>query len=686
MLKYFYYIWNLLKSDEKLELFQHYGKCIMAAILFTIIDWQYLILICILSMYGYENILQIIIGIQLFTWLLSFWYYYIKYQILTKQNYFYTLISSRHYKYVLSRISKNASYRWINEKSTNELTSQLTTTDAGLRYIFTFMTSLVRLLAIMTFSILIISINYKTSAIIFILFFIALYYVILNQLQSEEYIDKKKKLQIDSRKNSLILSNNISVLLDNVLHNNEGKLIKNITTFNNISKTSQSILFSYEDQSFTKVGLIVISGYVCALMLSSYIMNLGYNDFMIFFISALLTYKCISNNLNELCDMYVNIRQTVLDFNALDDIWNATCDKRPQFKQIQLPNRNLNFKGLIDYHKFHYTKNENEQIKLYETYIKTNAKTEFYRFCNNHQANKSFYLTNEDNMKKLYNYKRFILTDKKRSIDFDKKLSEKIHDLYSDKDLYKLYKHQNIVKLDPLFTIRLYKLNFNYSYKDGEEIHGIHYSSPNPLTFNSNSHILINGPSGSGKTTLLKVFRGIIHLDNKDDIKTTIQFIDSNEKPINLSHISNSICYCSQNSISFTTGSIYQIITDDYISKHIKTSISKQEHQIILKALTTACIDPKFRNISFKCSKDNISGGQKQRLTLAKIIYRILKENKQIIVLDEIDAGLDYKTAEKILINLKILFKDRMLLVVLHSNELKSLFKNRINITDGIIK
>ena len=74
MLKYFYYIWNLLKSNERLELFRHFGRCIMAAILFTMIDWQYLILLWILSIYGYQNILQVIVGVQLFSWLISFWY------------------------------------------------------------------------------------------------------------------------------------------------------------------------------------------------------------------------------------------------------------------------------------------------------------------------------------------------------------------------------------------------------------------------------------------------------------------------------------------------------------------------------------------------------------------------------------------------------------------------------------
>ena len=92
MLKYFYYIWNLLKDNERIEFFYHIGQCLLASLLFTITDWQYLTLMWVVTQVEASNIIFSIIGVQLFTLIIGFWYYFIKYKILTKQNYFYKIL------------------------------------------------------------------------------------------------------------------------------------------------------------------------------------------------------------------------------------------------------------------------------------------------------------------------------------------------------------------------------------------------------------------------------------------------------------------------------------------------------------------------------------------------------------------------------------------------------------------
>ena len=79
MFKYFYYIWNLLELDERKELFNHLGLSVLSAVLYTITDWQYLILLWLMSP---ENMSSSVIVVQLFTWIISMSYYYIKLRII----------------------------------------------------------------------------------------------------------------------------------------------------------------------------------------------------------------------------------------------------------------------------------------------------------------------------------------------------------------------------------------------------------------------------------------------------------------------------------------------------------------------------------------------------------------------------------------------------------------------------
>jgi ABC-type bacteriocin/lantibiotic exporter with double-glycine peptidase domain len=58
----------------------------------------------------------------------------------------------------------------------------------------------------------------------------------------------------------------------------------------------------------------------------------------------------------------------------------------------------------------------------------------------------------------------------------------------------------------------------------------------------------------------------------------------------------------------------------------------------------------------------NISGGQKQRLVIARAIY----SNPKILILDEATNALDMKTETKILKNLKLYRPNLTVLIVSH--------------------
>ena len=116
MYKYFYYVWNLLKSEEHKEFVTLIGLSILGSILFSIIDWQYFILIGMIASSGFESISRILVGSQFMVWIISLWYFYTKYQVMLKTNSIYFTSSNRHYQYVIERIGNNASLEWIDQQ------------------------------------------------------------------------------------------------------------------------------------------------------------------------------------------------------------------------------------------------------------------------------------------------------------------------------------------------------------------------------------------------------------------------------------------------------------------------------------------------------------------------------------------------------------------------------------------
>jgi len=684
MIKYFYYIWNLLKSNEKMELFYHYGQCLLSAILYTITDWQYLIILWAVAHSTIDNVLHYIIGIQLFTLIVGFWYYFVKHKIMSKQNHFYKLLSNRHYAYVLNRICNNASYQWINEKSTSELSKQLDSTDKGLQYIFSFLTQSVRLFATIIFSLIVISMNYKICGFIFIIFFIFAYYAYHKGINIFVGYDKTRNdFRLTNQHNSLIISDNISLLFDSVLHNKFFYIVKNILTFNSFTKTEQVKMYANENKLYIQIGIFLLLCYIITLISVPLVLGLTFTDFTFFFIASLLTYKCINHNLNELCDMYTNIRQSEIDFDTLEDIWTATKTSRPKIESIELPKYELNYDNVMEYNKYKFDKYDIEIKKCYEKFIEHCKLNVTYR-----KFHRLFVLkkscTNDFESKEQIDYyimKKFIYSNYMLAHQFYKYSNEIDLVKHDDFDIYQNY-IKNMDRKDIIYNIELYKLKFCYPSIEYENLFSIKYKNYVPIIFSSNSHIVVDGVSGSGKTTLLRIIRGILPIETErnNEICLNINIDDNNYTNVLWQNISDSIYYCQQNSFTFNRGTIYQILSDNYIDTK-----NNDDCRLMKYALHMACVDRKFMDLDFKCSKNCISGGQKQRLILAKTLFRIFKKDKQIIILDEIDMGLDLETAKKILINLMILFKDRMLIIVLHTQELKILFKNFIHIKNGCI-
>lgn len=168
---------------------------------------------------------------------------------------------------------------------------------------------------------------------------------------------------------------------------------------------------------------------------------------------------------------------------------------------------------------------------------------------------------------------------------------------------------------DSVFPIQLERVSVE---RDGQEI-----LASCDLTIEEGEKIAIIGESGSGKTTLLNLIYG----------------------EIEPSH--GRIRYHGQ---ELTSDELYQAGAYILQSSHIFDGLSLEENIALGQKLDTVRMDEILRQTVLKTlqnknlSNQTLSGGEKQRLEIARALYH----NRQFILADEVKANLDFKNQEKI--------------------------------------
>lgn len=149
---------------------------------------------------------------------------------------------------------------------------------------------------------------------------------------------------------------------------------------------------------------------------------------------------------------------------------------------------------------------------------------------------------------------------------------------------------------------------------------------PKNLEFNKGSKYAIIGKSGSGKSTLLNVLLG--KLENFSGTREINGEICEHSKTL-----FDSISYVNQHTFLFNDTVRNNI---DLFSMHSDEELNELLHRLNLDMLSL--------DMELMDNGKNISGGQRQRLALARCLLR----NKDFLVLDEVTASLDSMTAEEI--------------------------------------
>ena len=215
------------------------------------------------------------------------------------------------------------------------------------------------------------------------------------------------------------------------------------------------------------------------------------------------------------------------------------------------------------------------------------------------------------------------------------------------------YEFKNNIKFD--------RVNFSY-FKDKKK-----FLSMKTVSFEikKNEFTAIIGKTGSGKSTLVDLIMGLL-----DPSSGKILVDGKSIKEIDKLNWTSIISHVSQNIFLFNTS-----IEKNLISQNSPTAFDKLVEKSKIACAHEFIIKKKYAYKTIIGERGlRLSGGQKQRLSLARALLR----EPQILILDESMSGLDYKTENKILKNLRQIKN----LTVIYITHRISLIKN----FDKIIK
>lgn len=189
--------------------------------------------------------------------------------------------------------------------------------------------------------------------------------------------------------------------------------------------------------------------------------------------------------------------------------------------------------------------------------------------------------------------------------------------------------------------------NLNYSYNKYQNV----LKSVN-LNIKEGEFVLLQGASGSGKSTLCSILNKYI-----TDYTGDILFGTMNYKDLSIKTIRENIVYVGQNENIFT-GSIKENIT-------FGNKVSDLNFDKICKICKVDDVANKktFRYESLIGSDEgNISGGEKQRIILARAVLK----DFNVLILDEALSEVDIKLELEILKNIRDNYKDKTIIYISH--------------------
>ena len=234
--------------------------------------------------------------------------------------------------------------------------------------------------------------------------------------------------------------------------------------------------------------------------------------------------------------------------------------------------------------------------------------------------------------------------------------SKKVIDvIYQDANRLKISNDNNYINsenknypLKDINKIQIENLYFKYENSDNFVIEDLN------LSINKGDYIGIFGKSGSGKTTFVDLFSGLLKA-NSGTIKFDDKNVDANEE-----NWKRSISYVPQFTF-LNNESIRENVAFGESSEKIddKKVIKSLEHSQLLEFVNSL---PDGISTTIGENGKNLSGGQIQRLGIARALYKDCK----ILIFDESTNSLDNETEKLFMETVNQIKKDRIVFFITH--------------------
>ncbi len=168
--------------------------------------------------------------------------------------------------------------------------------------------------------------------------------------------------------------------------------------------------------------------------------------------------------------------------------------------------------------------------------------------------------------------------------------------------------------------------------------------------------ITLFGKSGAGKTTILRILAGLTPVDY-GFIKVKEKIWLDTERNINLPPQKRNIGFVFQD---------YALFPNMTVEENIKFAMDKQNQEFLDSILETM----QLKHLKHQ-KPDKLSGGQKQKVAIARAIAR----KPDILLLDEPLSALDLDTRLKFQEEIKKIHKEFQLTTILVSHDFSEIFK-----------
>ena len=189
-----------------------------------------------------------------------------------------------------------------------------------------------------------------------------------------------------------------------------------------------------------------------------------------------------------------------------------------------------------------------------------------------------------------------------------------------------------------------------------------------------NKIIGLTGASGSGKTTLMDILSGLLDLQEG---KIIVDGLELNSREHR--NFTSVIGYVPQETFLMDDSIINNIILEK------KQNIDQNKIENVCKKLGLYDFIMNLpENFKYSVGENAIrfSGGQKQRLGIARALYR----DSQVLIFDEPTSSLDKYNEEKFMRLIKELSKDVTIIIISHSMNLKNIFDKTYFFSKGKLK